>query len=91
MGYVTSQGALESVPEDRMHLVQFTDCENASTYGCCVTVTQVLQVYDLCERTRKWMIRETYTFPFCFVAHGLSGASFSRPVACSCCSQARNP
>eukprot|EP00903_Cladosiphon_okamuranus_P014764 g13681.t1 len=36
-------GTLDSVPEDRMHLVQFTDCENAATYGCCVTVTQVLQ------------------------------------------------
>lgn len=41
---VDSQGALEAVPDDRMHLVQFTDCENASTYGCCVTVTEVLQV-----------------------------------------------
>ncbi|CAN0303654.1 unnamed protein product, partial [Ectocarpus fasciculatus] len=25
------------------HLLQFTDCDNASTYGCCVTVTHVLQ------------------------------------------------
>ena len=38
------QGMLEAVPDDRVHLVQFTDCDNASTYGCCVTVTQLVQV-----------------------------------------------
>lgn len=37
-------GTREAVPEDRMHLLQFTDCDNASTYGCCLTVTHVLQV-----------------------------------------------
>lgn len=39
------------MPEDRVHLVQFTDCDNASTYGCCLTVTHILQVmlmfYDM--------------------------------------------
>lgn len=38
------QGLIDAVPEDRTHLVQFTDCDNASTYGCCLTVTHVLQV-----------------------------------------------
>ncbi|CAM9767632.1 unnamed protein product, partial [Scytosiphon promiscuus] len=38
-----AEGASEAVPDDRVHLVQFTDCENASTYGCCLTVTEVLQ------------------------------------------------
>ncbi|CAM9662911.1 unnamed protein product [Pylaiella littoralis] len=48
-------GTLEAVPDDRMHLVQFTDCENASTYGCCVTVTEVLQDPSprLVERLRE--------------------------------------
>lgn len=30
-----------------MHVVQFTDCENVSTYGCCLTVTHLMQVLFL--------------------------------------------
>lgn len=48
---------LDAVPEERAHLVQFTDMENASTYGCCLTVTRVLQVRYLIRRRGKYKLR----------------------------------
>ncbi|CAM9125621.1 unnamed protein product [Ectocarpus sp. 12 AP-2014] len=58
-------GTREAAPEDRMHLLQFTDCDNASTYGCCLTVTHVLQdpsprlVQRLQERERMHQAART--------------------------------
>ncbi|CAB1120011.1 unnamed protein product [Ectocarpus sp. CCAP 1310/34] len=58
-------GTREAVPEDRMHLLQFTDCDNASTYGCCLTVTHVLHdpsprlVQRLQERERMHQAART--------------------------------